>query len=820
MLAHLPGAFSTLYRIPFLTILIALVAVSVCRSQIRDEPTREHVAWLDEVDPLITTAEAQAFSGLARHYQRDAFIRRFWQERNGFRSEWKRRRELAAELFEDLDGDRARTLLLLGAPEMMMTDLCPELARSVEAWYYGRSAAFEDGFYLFFVPGPDEGSESVHWLAEDGVESLFRPEALAATNLHSLLPQLYRRCGHGREMSIAVSNAVDWVELQEQRQLFPPVPDDWVREFADRLTDPAIELPPLQAELQVTFPGRVQEKTVVQVELDLPVDVATPTDGDNPELHLQMDGELLRQNHLYDQFRYRFDLPLAAIADDATPVVFQRYLLPGEYQLILRLEDRHSGRNYRTEGLIHVPNPERSTPTPHNPLAEANAVLTAADSWVKIEPLTEELLTGKVRVQAQVRGEAVVRVTFVLNGKPVMSKTRPPFGMEIDLGRSPRLHTLEAVAYDAAGRELARDLVPINAGPHRFDIRLLEPRSGQAYVQSLRAAAEVDLPAGETIERVDFYLNETRLASLYQPPFAQPILLPQNRRITYVRAVAYLEDGNATEDLVFINAPRDMGHLNINMVELYTTVTDKKGRPVAGLAREAFSVREEGQPQELRRFELVQDLSIHAGVVLDASTSMQEELEDAIDSAVGFFARVIEPKDRAAAVVFNDEPILMASFTNDIEALSAGLDEVESEGETALYDTLVFTLHYFSGIRGKRALILLSDGEDSSSRFPFDETLEFAQRSGVAIYTIALGLDRRRIDTRNVLTRLAGGTGGRFFSISSTTELAAIYEVIEQELRSQYLLVYQSSHEEGGDFRRVAVEVEGLKARTIPGYYP
>jgi Ca-activated chloride channel family protein len=148
--------------------------------------------------------------------------------------------------------------------------------------------------------------------------------------------------------------------------------------------------------------------------------------------------------------------------------------------------------------------------------------------------------------------------------------------------------------------------------------------------------------------------------------------------------------------------------------------------------------------------------------------------------------------------------------------------EVESEGDTALYDTVVHALHYFAGIRGKRALILLSDGEDSRSRYTFAETLEFAQRSGVAVYCVALGLDRRRLEARNVLQRLARETGGGFFSIATARELERIYVRIEQELRSQYLLAYQSSHESGGDFRRVEVRLgrDDLKAKTIPGYYP
>jgi Ca-activated chloride channel family protein len=807
-------------RVLIWAVLGSLISVSRVHTQVREEPSPNYREWLTQVEPLMTEAEYRAFERLHRDYQRQAFIRRFWQERNGFRNTWDRRRELATELFAGLQGDRARTLLLIGPPERIMADLCPELARPMETWYYPPGGDFAEGFYLIFIPKTEGASSSVHWSAENGVDSLFRPGALETTGLETLLPQLYRRCSHGREMAEAVALAVTWDQLQEERWLFPPEPADWTADIDDWTDASAAESAPLVGNLNVVFPGRHEDKTVTQLELSLPVEAASPTTDESESFQLQLAGEFLRQDRLYDRFRYRFEMPVAAATEGIIPLVLQRYLLPGEYLLILRLEDLNTGRNYRSEKPIDVPPPHRATALPSSSLAEANAVLTATDSWIKIQPLTDQLLTGKIRVRAEARGEAIAKVTFVLNGRPLMSKTRPPFSVEIDLGRAPRLHTLEAVAYDASGGELARDLVPVNAGPHRFGVRLLEPRAHQAYVQSLRAAAEVDLPAGETLERVDFYLNEERLASLFQPPYVQPIPLPQHRRITYVRAVAYLEDGTATEDLVFINAPQAMGHLNINMVELYTTVSDRKGRPVEGLPKEAFVVREEGELHSIQRFERVQNLTIHAGVVVDASTSMQEELEEAVESAVGFFERVIRPRDRAAAVVFNDAPILSVPFTNRIEVLRAGLDGVESAGETALYDTLVFTLHYFAGIRGKRALILLSDGEDSRSRFSFSEALEFAQRSGVAVYTIALGLDRRHIDARNVLTRLANETGGRFFSISSARELDAIYDAIEQELRSQYLLVYQSSHVEGGDFRRVEVEVAGLKTRTIPGYYP
>ena len=575
--------------------------------------------------------------------------------------------------------------------------------------------------------------------------------------------------------------------------------------------------------MRLEFPGRHQNRTVVQGLITVPEQVGQPSDSENPVFNIQITGDVLRREELYDNFLYRFEVPVTEVIGGEIPMAFQRHLLPGDYDLILKIEDLNSRRLYHTEQRISVPAIAAGVSQPtDSQLAEANAVLNASDCTIKILPPPDGLLIGKFRVEARTAGDGIAKVTFVLNGRTVMSKTRPPYSLEIDLGRAPRLHTLEALALDSAGQELAHDSIPLNGGPHRFAVRLVEPQRGKRYVQSLRAAAEIDLPAGERLDRVDFYLNETRLASLYQPPFVQPIQLPQNRRITYVRTVAYLDDGNSTEDLVFINNSKQMDHLRINMVELFTTVSDRQGVPVEGLKSTDFTVLEEGEPQVIRRFERVRNLSIHAGVIVDSSTSMAEELDEATNAALKFFNNVLRPKDRAAVVVFNDEPLLKVPFTNNLEVLAGGLAELTAEGETALYDTLVYTLYYFAGIKGKRALILISDGQDSHSRHSFDEALDFARRSGVAIYTVGLGLSRREMDVRNILLRLARETAGRAFFIDRARELDAIYAAIEEELRSQYLIAYQSTYEEGGEFRRVELKIDqpGLKAKTIPGYYP
>jgi VWFA-related protein len=298
--------------------------------------------------------------------------------------------------------------------------------------------------------------------------------------------------------------------------------------------------------------------------------------------------------------------------------------------------------------------------------------------------------------------------------------------------------------------------------------------------------------------------------------------LPQDQRIAYVRAVAILEDGNSSEDLVFINAPTNMDQLRINMVELFTSVSDRKGDIVEGLSRSDFEVFEEGTKQIVSRFEEVRGLPIYAGLVLDTSTSMEEELADLVAAATRFFDNVVQPKDRAAVMVFNDTTELRVPLTNDIRILADGLIGLESEGDTVLYDALIESLYYFAGLDGKRALILISDGSDSASLYSYQEALEFAQRSGTAIYPVIFGISPRDTIVRGQMLRMARETGGTAYFVGGVREIDRVYSEIEHELRSQYLLAYQSTWEGSGDFRKVEVKMRraDLKAMTVSGYYP
>ncbi len=807
-----------------------------------------HREWFELASPLLSAAERDAFIALKRDYQRDAFIERFWRVRdpfpetpqNGFRETWTARAAEARELFGTLAGDRARMMLFYGPPADRRPAVCPELVQPLEVWFYSGNERMRGEFFLVFYRAVGSPDPYRAWSPRHGLASILTWVAAPALDERSSLQRILDTCPQGGEIVAALQGALDW-ELAESRGEPVPRPDpEWVAAFEARSTELPEGADRFSAALEVGFPGRHQSRTAVQALIRVPsAEAGLGATAGRQSYTFLLDGEVLRKGELFEHFRYRFDLPAESVAGDEIPLALERHLRPGDYTLVLKIEDLNTHRFFREEHPLVVPMVAAAAaaaalaPAEEVPLAaplvvpgllaEANANRAGADEHtLRILPPPPELLTGRLRVDVTAAGERLAKVAFRLDGRPVMTKTRPPFSVELDLGAAPRLHTLEAVALDGDGGELARDEVLLNAGAQSFSLRLIEPRPGGTYAQSLRANAEVEVPAGEALDRVEFYLNETRLATLFQPPFTQPIVLSAGEPVNYVRAVAYLGDGHSAEDVVFVNAPDYVDRVQVNLVELFTSAVDRRGRPVEGLVREEFTVLEDGVVQEIRRFELVRDLPIHAGILLDTSTSMIEELREAERAALRFFEAVLTAKDRAAVITFNDRPNLAVPFTNSVEVLAGGLAELVAEGETALHDSLLYALYYFSGLRGKRAIVLISDGEDSRSRYGFDEALEYARHAGVAVYTVGLAVGTQSREARMKLERLAAETGGRSFFVDRAAQLAPTYERIQEELRSQYLIAYQSSAGGGSDFRQVEIKVgrSGVQAKTIRGYYP
>jgi Ca-activated chloride channel family protein len=837
--------------------------------------------FLEEVAPLMSAKERAAFLGLNRDYQREAFIKRFWElrdpfpqtPRNELKEAWDERVVVARQRFGSLAEERARMLLLNGEPAHVLRSRCSDVLLPLEVWTYDRTGSAHARFALvFFQPLGAVNGPYTMWRPGEGLERLETLDFRVRTPQGASLATLSAACAGGDEVAGALASAVDWDQVDAKLHLVPHPGDEWLTSFSSFSTDVPAGAAALPASFEISFPGRYGSRTVAQGLVSVPKAAAQAERLAGKDFFtFVVDGEVLLQDELFEHFRYRFSLPDTQTPGTVVPLVFQRYLRPGSYSLILKVEDTTGKRFFREQRELEVPavaaeaaatgteatsangtgaagavgasgttvagaagaigatavgaNGAAASPSATmQRLAEADRSLRGAGVHsIRLLPPPQGLLTGSVRVEAITAGDGVARVKFALDGKPVLAKARAPYSVDLMLGPQPRTHQVRAVAVGAGGESLAEDELMLNAGPHRFSVRLTEPQPGHFYRASLRAEAQVEVPEGEKLERVEFFRNDTLVATLFQPPFAQPILLPKEGELSVVRAVAYLAGGISTEDALLVNSPNPDDRIKVDYVELYTTVADAKGRPVEGLSREQFRVFEDGAEQTINRFELVRDLPIFAGVMIDTSGSMETKLDAAVQGALGFFHEVIKPKDRAAVFSFSSQPNLLVRFTNNREVLAGGLAGLRAEGNTVLYDAVIEALYYFGGVRGKRAIVLLTDGRDEGSKYGYNDALEYARRSGVSFYTVGIGLTSQDADVRFKLLKLADETGGRSFFVEKAAEIKGIFASVERELRSQYLIAYQSSKPgSDGKFRSVAVKLArpGCEAKTIHGYFP
>ena len=269
----------------------------------------------------------------------------------------------------------------------------------------------------------------------------------------------------------------------------------------------------------------------------------------------------------------------------------------------------------------------------------------------------------------------------------------------------------------------------------------------------------------------------------------------------------------------------------VDVVSLNVTVTDADGRFITDLTGDNFVVFEDGVHQDVSFFNRSQ-LPIALALLIDTSASMDDRMTTAQEAAIGFSQR-LRAEDLAEVIDFDSRVDILQGFTNDVELLEGAIRQTSAGGSTSLYNALYISLKELKraplrtdDVR-REAIVVLSDGEDTSSLVTFDEVLELAKRSETAIYTIGLKSDDRRPragfrEADFVLRQLAQDTGGRSFFPEKVEDLPAIYQKISDELSSQYTVGYISANPlRNGQWRRIIVRVDrdAVTARTKQGYY-
>ena len=265
--------------------------------------------------------------------------------------------------------------------------------------------------------------------------------------------------------------------------------------------------------------------------------------------------------------------------------------------------------------------------------------------------------------------------------------------------------------------------------------------------------------------------------------------------------------------------------VDVEMVLVNVTVTDPMGRMVTGLQKEHFEVEEDKEKQEILQFG-AEDSPLSLAIVFDASGSMGEKMSKAREAVAQFF-KTANPQDEFFLVEFNNRPEMATDFTRSLEEIQNRLTFTQSKGRTALLDAIYLALNKMKDARNsQKALLVISDGGDNSSRYTEREIKRLVRESDVQIYAIGIyepyagrGRTPEEMAGPGLLTDIAESTGGRQFPVENLNELPDIAEKIGIELRNQYVLGYLPSNEQhDGKWRRLKVDVK--KIRGMPELRP
>jgi len=576
-------------------------------------------------------------------------------------------------------------------------------------------------------------------------------------------------------------------------------------------------------DVDLDFPRLQGQRLVARVLVNMPsAEGMTAVDlNGRSRVRLAIDGVLERDGEVFEDFRLRYQVPPPAPEAPAA-LLLERALRPGQvFVMRLKIHDETSGAETFVSRGFRVP---AQTVARLSPALAAVAVggeavrtgVTGRDTLLLMPPPAEVTL-NTWRAETVVSGERIVKVVFLVDGQPQLTRTRAPYSAEVRLAELPREQVVRVEGYDARDELVAWDQVVLNQARGRFRVLITDPRRGARSAGTVVSRAEVVVPEERRVESVEFRVNDRPVATLRQPPWQQEIQVPAEGDLAYLTVAAVLDDGSRAEDTRFLRAPANLGEVEVDLVELFASALDSGGHPVRGLPESDFEVLEGGKPQKIVRFEQVDNLPLSLGIAIDTSFSMASSLIEAERAAAGFVHNLLTPRDRCFTLLFGGRPTLLVPPVDDAEAVGLSLEGLRAFGRTAFYDGVITALYYFRAERGQRALVVLTDGEDTISSSSWEDALAYARRSGVAIYTIGLGELKR--GPRAKLTELADATGGRAFFVDRADQLAGVYGLISEELRSRYFLAYNADQPaDANGYRPIEVRVKrGLRVRVSPG---
>ncbi len=274
--------------------------------------------------------------------------------------------------------------------------------------------------------------------------------------------------------------------------------------------------------------------------------------------------------------------------------------------------------------------------------------------------------------------------------------------------------------------------------------------------------------------------------------------------------------------------------VNVKLVNVFATVTTASGAPVSTLKQEDFHIFEDGKPQKIAVFQRESELPLSIVIAIDSSLSTRNSQRLELDSARRFAHAILRPIDGVSLFQFSEVVDQLTPFTSDIRVIDKGISRIHTGAATALYDTLYLASDALMDRRGRKVMVIITDGGDTVSKSSYQDAVREAQQAEVILYSIIIvpieSNAGRDIGGEHALIQLSRDTGGKYFYAGSTEQLDAAFRQISEELRTQYLIAYYPSQRlSDSEYRHIEITIDpatknyadpaDLQVRHRTGYY-
>ena len=356
-----------------------------------------------------------------------------------------------------------------------------------------------------------------------------------------------------------------------------------------------------------------------------------------------------------------------------------------------------------------------------------------------------------------------------------------------------------------------------------FAIRITNPAHNDFRFGRSEIDAEVSAADPALVDKVEFFVDDRLVFIDTEAPYQCFFDFGSEPRSWVIRATAWHKEGVTVSDTVILKRVVLNYAVQVNRVVVYATAYSNKGERhfALDLQKEDLVLEEDGVKQKIVDF-YVEKRPVSLAVILDSSGSMQPAMEK-VHSAASRFVDTLSGEDKAMVIDFDEKVYLLQDLTNDKDQLRRAITSTNALGGTALYDALYASFRKLRGIDGRKAIILLTDGDDTASKFSFKRVLDEAKISDIIIFPIGMGTTFLDVDLRRILKTLSEETGGRAYFPSKVEELEGVYKEISEELKSQYYITYEPTNTVwDGRWRKIKMygaAGKDLEIRTRTGYY-